>query len=489
MAEQGLKDKTVRGIGWSAIDNVSSHIVSFVVSIVLARLLSPDDYGLLGLIGIFTAISATITTAGFGNALIRKKSPTEDDYNTVFIFNLVVSMVLYGILFLCAPSISRFFDREELVALTRVSSVSIIIGAMALTQRVKLTKRIDFKTQTQITLIAAVSSGIIGIIMAILGFGVWALVAQHLSSSLIGMICLWLFNHWIPQFYFSKTSFKELFGYSWKILLSRLLDTVWKELYQVVVGKFYSPANLGQYTRAKSFSVLLSSNLTEVVQRVTFPVLSEIQDDRARMIAAYRKMIKVTMFITSICMFFLGAVAQPLLYCLIGEKWHEASTYLPLICVSMSLYPLNAINLNMLQVQGRSDVFLILEIVKKVIGIAPLMVCVFVGIREMLIVSVFTGIIGFFLNSYYTGKSLGYTSWMQLKDVAPSYEIALVTALSVYFFKYLPLSHFIVLPIQLIVGAVVVLLICKMTHFQEYEEVKGMMMSYLSKLNRRMDCF
>lgn len=484
MAEQGLKDKTIKGVGWSAVDNVASYFVSFLVSIVLARLLSPDDYGLLGLIGIFTAISATITVSGFGNALIRKKGATEDDYNTVFIFNLVVSIVLYGVLFLCAPAIARFFDRDELVALTRVSSVSVVIGAFSLTQRVQLTKRIDFKTQTKITLIAAISSGIIGIVMAICGFGVWSLVAQHLSKSLIDMVCLWMFNRWIPRCYFSKASFKELFGYSWKILLSNLLNTIWRELYQVIVGKFYSPATLGQYTRAKGFAQLFSHNLTEVVQRVTFPVLSEIQDDKTRMIAAYRKMIKTTMFVTAICMFSVGAVAQPLIYCLIGSKWHEASIYLPFICVSMSLYPLHAINLNMLQVQGRSDIFLMLEIIKKVVGLAPLAVCIFLGIRWMLVVNIVTGIINFFLNSYFTGKSLGYTSWMQLKDVAPSYGIAMVTALSVYFFKYLPLTHFIILPIQIIVGIAVVLLFCKATHLEEYAIVKEMAATYYFKLKR-----
>lgn len=484
MAEQGLKDKTVKGVGWSAADNIISYAVSFVVSIVLARLLSPDDYGLIGLIGIFTAISATITTAGFGNALIRKKSPTEEDYNTVFIFNLVMSIVLYLTLFFCAPAISRFFGREELIALTRVSSLSIIIGALALTQRVQLTKRIDFKTQMKITLMASISSGVIGIVMAALGFGVWALVGQHLSSSLIGMVGLWVFNKWIPKLSFSKKSFKELFGYSWKILLSRLLDTTWKELYQVVVGKFYSPATLGQYTRAKGFALLFSQNLTEVVQRVTFPVLSEIQDDKDRMIAAYRRMIKVTMFVTAISMFAVGAVAEPLIYCLIGAKWHEAATYLPFICVSMSLYPLHAINLNMLQVQGRSDIFLILEIIKKIIGIAPLAVCVFVGIRWMLIVNIFTGIICFFLNSYYTGKSLGYTSWMQLKDIAPSYGIALLMAVSVYFIKYLPISNFIILPVQVLVGVGVVWVLCQKTQLDEFKEVKSIASSYLKKIKK-----
>lgn len=481
----GLKEKTVSGVGWSAADNLISYAVSFIVSIILARLLTPDDYGLLGLIGIVTAISTTITTAGFNNALIRKKSPTNDDYNTVFIFNLLTSIVLYVVLYFLSPAIARFFGRSELVALTRVSSISIIIGSLALTQRVQLTKRIDFKTQMKITLVASVISGIVGIILAILGFGVWALVAQHLSSSLIGTALLWAFNKWTPDFRFSKASFRELFGYSWKILLSRLIDTIWKELYQVVVGKFYSPATLGQYTRAKHFASFFSLNLTSVVQRVTFPVLSEVQDEKCRMLSAYRRMIKVTMFVTSISMFFLGAVSEPFIYCLIGPKWHEAATYLPYICISMSLYPLQAINLNMLQVQGRSDIFLILEIIKKVIGIAPLAVCVFVGIKWMLIVNIFTSIIAFFLNSYYTGKNLGYTSLMQLKDIAPSYGIAFLIAFLVFFLKYLPISYYLVFPIQLLMGFLVAWFLLEKSNLAEYREIKEIVHSYLIKIKAK----
>lgn len=348
MAEQGLKDKTVKGVGWSAIDNVAQYAVTFIVGIVLARLLSSDDYGLIGIITIFTAICTALINGGFSSALIRKKDITDDDYNTAFIVNLGMSLLLYAIIFFSAPFIARFFDRTELVSLTRVSSLGMIIGALALVQQTRLTKRIDFKTQTKITLIASISSGVIGIVMAATGFGVWALVAQSLSSQLLRTILLWFFNKWVPQLHFSGRSFKELFGFGWKMMVSGVLETVWKELYQVVVGKFYSPATLGQYTRAKQFSSLFSSNLTTVVQRVTYPVLSDIQDDKTRMISAYRRIIKTTMFITAICMFFLGAISEPLLYCLIGPKWHEASTYLPLICISASLYPLHAINLNML---------------------------------------------------------------------------------------------------------------------------------------------
>ena len=283
-----LKDKTVKGVAWSGLDNVVQMGVTFVVSIMLARLLSPDDYGLLGLIAVFTAICQALINGGFTTALIRKKDATDDDYNTSFIVNLGLSLLLYTIIFLCSPLIANFFERHELVALTRVSSISMVIGALALVQQTRLTKRIDFKTQTKVTLIASVCSGIIGIAMAFIGFGVWSLVTQQIASQSLRTVLLWFFNKWVPKLRFSSTSFHELFGFGWKMMLSGLLDTIWKELYQVVVGKFYSPATLGQYTRSKQFSQLLSSNLTRVIQRVTYPVLSNIQDDKERMVSAYR---------------------------------------------------------------------------------------------------------------------------------------------------------------------------------------------------------
>ena len=457
MADQSLKDKTIKGVAWSGIDNVAQFGVTFIVSIVLARLLSPDDYGLIGIITIFTAVCTALINGGFTTALIRKKNASDDDYNTTFIVNLCISLLLYVVIYISSPFIAAFFHREELIALTQVSSLGMIIGALGLVQQTRLTKCIDFKTQTKITIVASVGSGIVGIVMALMGFGVWSLVIQSLASQGLRTILLWMADKWVPQLRFSLVSFHELFGFGWKMMLSSLIDTVWKELYQVVVGKFYSPATLGQYTRAKQFSTLFSSNLTTVIQRVTYPVLSNIQDDKDRMISAYRRIIKITMFVTVISMFFLGAISEPVLYCLIGSKWHEAATYLPLICITGSFYPLHAINLNMLQVQGRGDLFLGLEIIKKIIGIIPLSVCFLYGIMPMLYVSVMTSIICYFLNSYFPGKLLGYSSWMQIRDIAPSYGLAILVALIVFILKYLPISYWIILPLQIILGCVILL--------------------------------
>ena len=292
MQQESLKNKAIKGTVWSAVDNIVQYGVSFVVSIVLARLLTPDDYGLIGIILIFTAICNAIINSGFSTALIRKKNITENDYNTAFIVNIVLSFILYVVLCLGAPLIADFFCREELTLLTRVSSFSMIIGGLAIVQQTRLTKRIDFKTQTKISLISSVISGLIGIVMAYLGYGVWALVVQGLSSQTLRTAMLWFYNKWMPTLTFSRNSFRELFGFGWKMMVSSVLDSFWTQLYQVVVGKFYSPATLGQYTRAKQFSQMFSSNLTTVIQRVTYPVLSDIQDEKERLIIAYRKIIK-----------------------------------------------------------------------------------------------------------------------------------------------------------------------------------------------------
>ena len=485
MVKQSLKDKTVKGIGWSAADAFLGRGMTFIVGLVLARLLSPEEYGLIGIVTIFTTIMQGFVDSGFSNALIRKHEVSDEDYCTLFYFNLFVSQIMFALLFVGAPSIALFFDRPQLVSLTRVMGLLLIFQALALVHYTILSRKIDFKTKTKASVISAISSGIIGIGMAIAGFGVWSIVAQLLSRQMVYSLCLWIFNKWWPKFKLSTKSFKYMWTFGWKLMLSGFLDRLWSQFYQAVVGKYYTPATLGQYTRAKEYANLFSSNFTSIVQRVSYPVLSQVQDNKERMVGAYRRVIKTTMLVTAIIMFSMGAVSEPLIYCLIGPQWHEAAVYLPLIWISMSLYPLHAINLNMLQVQGRTDILLYIEIVKKIIAVLPLCLGIFVSIYWMLIGTIITGIISFFLNSFYTGKSLGYTSWHQLKDVAPSYGIALLVALSVYFLKYLPISNWIIFPIQIIIGVLVGIIVCEMTQLKEYLEVKGILWQYISKFYKR----
>lgn len=478
---ESLKDKTVKGVAWSAVDSFLGHGVTFLVGIVLARLLSPAEYGLIGICLIFTTVLLGIVDSGFSNALIRKKEVSNDDYNTMFITNMVMSLALFALLFFCAPYISAFFERPELTSLVRVMGLILFFQALSLVQYTRLSKRIDFKTKTKASFISAVVSGAIGISMAYTGFGVWALVGQILSERLLYTICLWIFNKWWPSLLFNANSFHYMWGYGWKLMLSGLLDSIWKQLYQVVVGKFYSPTTLGQYSRARDYAHIFSQSVTSIVQRVTFPALAEVQGDATRLVSAYRRIIKTTMFVSSVCMLSIGAVAEPLIYTLIGPKWHDAATYLPIICLSMSLYPLHSINLNMLQVHGRSDIFLYLEIIKKVISIGPLCIGIFIDIYWMLIGSFLAGIITFFLNTGYTGKKLKYTSFMQLKDIAPSYVIALIVAAAVFFLKYLPLPCYVVFILQVFVGLMVFFTICELTKPEEYLELKRIVKPFTGK--------
>lgn len=484
MAEQGLKDKTIKGVGWSAIDSFLGHGITFIVGLVLARLLSPSEYGLIGIVTIFITVFNAIIDSGFSQAVIRKKDADNDDYNTMFITNLVLSVIMFLVLFFCAPAIAFFFKRPELVVLTRVMGIVMVINALSITQNTILTKRIDFKTKTKASLISAVLSGVVGIAMAFMGYGVWALVGQQITKQLINSVCLWAFNKWWPNFKFSRQSFSYMWGFGWKLLASSLIDTIWNQLYQVVVGKCYSPATLGQYSRSKEYASIFSTNINSIVGRVSFPVLAEIQDDKQRLLGAYRRIIKTTMFVTAICMISIGAIAEPMIYCLIGPQWHQAATFLPLICLSMSLYPLHAINLNMLKVQGRSDLFLSLEIIKKIIAMGPICLGIFVDIYWMLVGSVVAGIIAFFLNSYYSGRMIGYSSWMQLKDIAPSYGLAFFIALLVFFLKYLPYSYWIILPLQLVIGIAVFFMVCNISKMGEYEEVKAMVIHMLKKFKK-----
>lgn len=479
---ENIKNKTIRGVGWSFADNIFNQGITFLVGLVLARLLTPEEYGLIGIITIFIAVFNSIVDSGFSNALIRKNNVEAVDYNTVFITNMVLSIVLFFTMFYCSSFIAKFFNQPTLEPLTKVMASIVIINAIAIIPRTILVKRVDFKTQTKISLIASLMSGVLGIVLALNGFGVWSLVTQQISRQFLNTIFLWIWSRWYPKLQFSIRSFKELFGFGWKLLVSGLIDTIWKEIYQVVIGKCYSAETLGQYTRAQQFGSIFSSNLTSVVQRVSYPVLSEIQDDKMRLKYAYKKIIKVTMLVTFCTMLGLAAVAKPLILVLIGEQWLPSVPLLQIICLNMMLYPLHAINLNMLQVQGRSDLFLKLEIIKKTIAVIPLLLGIFVGIYWMLWSSVITGFISYYLNAYYSGKFLDYSIWEQVKDIFPSFVVASLMALIVLCLTYINLPSIALLMMQLIVGSILVIVLCEISRLDSYIEVKDIALTYINKL-------
>lgn len=476
-----IKGKAIKGVSWSFIDNIANSGITFLVGIILARILTPAEFGIIGMITIFIAVSNSIVDSGFSSALIRKVNAKNIDYNTVFYFNLCLGIVLYFILFLSAPAISRFFKEPVLISITRVMGIILIINAFGLVQRTLLVKEVDFKTQTKISLIASILSGFIGIGMALKGFGVWSLVGQQISRQLLNSIFLWVFNTWRPALEFSKESFNELFGFGSKLLISGLIDTIYNNIYYLVIGKFYSAVQLGQYTRAEQFNSIFSTNLTNVVQRVSYPVLCSIQDDDARLKLTYQRVIKTTMLVTFACMLGLAAIAKPLILLLIGAKWMPAVIYLQIICFAGMLQPLHAINLNMLMVKGRSDLFLGLEIIKKSIAVIPICLGIFYGIEFMLWGSVFLSFVAYLLNSYYSARLINYSTWAQLKDIFPSFLVSIFVAATMWSLTLLNYSIWITLPLQFVLGFILIIVTYETIKSAEYLELKGILLSVIKR--------
>ena len=430
--KDSLKQKAAKGILWSTVERFSVQGVQFLIMIVMARLLTPHDYGLIGMLAIFIAVAQSLIDSGFSQALIRKQDRTEVDNNTVFYFNIVVSVLLYLILYVSAPLVADFYNTPQLCPVMRVICLGIIFNSLAVVQRALLTIRIDFKTQAKATLIAAVTSGIVGITMAYHGFSVWSLVTQQLLNLGLNTGLLWLLSKWRPQLVYSWQSFRELFAFGSKLLASGLLDTIYRNIYPIVIGKLFSASNLGHYTRAQHFSEFPSSNLTGIIQRVTYPVLCEIQDDDARLAGIYRKFLKLSAFIIFPLMIGLSSVAQPLVNLMLGPQWEFCGQLLQIICFSMMWFPIHAINLNLLQVKGRSDLFLRLEIIKKILITAPF------GLVVMCYGQIFNSLVALIINTYYTGKLIHVGFFRQMRDLLPTITLCLVL-----FALILTVNHFI----------------------------------------------
>lgn len=468
-----LKQKTVTGLIWSFVDNIASLGISFVIGVILARILSPTDFGLVGMLSIFIAISQSFIDSGFRQSLIRKQHCTAADYATVFYFSLIVGFLFYFLLFISANWIGRFFNEPMLKDLIRVLALGLIINALSTIQNVILTKKIDFKLQAKISVIAAISSGIISIYMAYSGFGVWSLVVLTLVKYGVNTFLLFVWCRWWPTVAFSLNSLKELFSFGSKLLISGLIDTLYRNIYYIVIGKYFTAKELGFYTRADQFQSLPSSNIQNIIGRVSFPVLLTIQNDIPRLREAYTKIIRSTMLITFVLMLGMVAVARPMIYTLIGAKWEPSVIYLQMLCMIGMFYPLHAINLNMLEVQGRSDLFLHLEIIKKMLAIPIVILGVFYGIKIMIIGMMVNTMIAYYLNSYWSGRFIGYPFYKQLRDILPSFLLATVMSIVVYTEgQLLPLPMLYILIIQLLTGALITIGLCEIFHFNDYLYIK-----------------
>lgn len=414
-----LKDKTVKGVIWSAVDRFSAQGIQFVFSILIARLLVPEDYGVIAMLNIFLAVSQTFIDSGFATALIRKIDRTDTDFSTVFYFNIAVAVFFYLGLFFAAPAIANFYNTPLLVPVTRVTAINLVIGSLSGIHNAKLSIEIDFKSRAKVSVVSAVLTGAVGLWMAYSGYGVWALVVQTVFAGIIRTIMLWIIVKWYPKLVFSWKSFKEMFSFGSKLLVSGLLDTIYNNIYPLVIGKVFSPTTLGVYSKANSLAQFPSSNITSVLHSVTFPVLSTIQNEEDRLAAAYKRFLRIAAFVVFPLMMGLSAVADPFIRLALTDKWEGAIYLLQIICFCMMWYPIHSINLNILQVKGRSDYFLKLEIIKKVQGVIVLCITVPIGIVAMCYGSLISSIICLIWNTYYTKKLLGYGFFAQMKDLFP----------------------------------------------------------------------
>ena len=411
-----LKDKAISGVKWNAIGRFSTQGVNFVIGLILARLLSPSDYGVVGMVGIFFAIAQTFIDSGFGSALIRKNDCTDEDYSTAFYFNIIVGLVCCVLLSVLSPFIANFFDTPILKDLIKVMSLNMLIGSFAIVHGTKLTHAVDFKSQSIVNLLTAILSGSMGIFMAYKGLGVWSLVFQQLIATILRVMFLYIATKWVPKREFSKDSFKYLFNFGSKILTASLLHTIYANMTTMIIGKFYSAKDLGYYSRGESLATYPSTNITGILQSVTYPVLSKIQGDDERLIQSYRKLISMTSMVIFFGMFLLAALAKPLIVIMLTDKWLDAVIYLQVFCFAYMFDHICALNLNVLYVKGYSNLVLKLEIIKKAISISMILAAVPFGVLAICIARALYAQIAVIINTYYTGKLFGLGYLKQFKD-------------------------------------------------------------------------
>ncbi len=478
----GLKNKTLRALFWGFLERFGQQSFQFVITIILARLLLPEEFGLIAMVRIFMAIATSFINSGFGQALIQKQNATHIDECSIFYFNILVGFLAAGLMCLAAPWIAVFFNQPLLVPLTCVLSLNLIINAFGIVQRTLLTKQIDFKAQFKVSVIATAISGIIGVTMAFNGFGVWSLAVQSLGSNLLRTILLWIFSTWRPSLIFSFTALRKMFAFGSRMLASGLLDTLFNNIYLIVIGKLFSPVCLGFYTRARGLQTLPVRNISTIIKRVTFPVFSLVQDDKLRLKHAVRKALTTLALINFPLMVGMAVVAKPLVLVLLTEKWLPCVPYLQLLCMVGILYPFNMINLNVLIAQGRSDLFLRLEILKKVLVVLAIVATCRWGIIAMIYGQIATSCLSYCLNSYYTGKMLDYPITDQIHDFIHSLLLACIMGSGIYVLNYTPINNqLVLLLVQIMTGVLIYTGLCYIFRISAFMEVVEMVKPKLSK--------
>ena len=443
-----LKSKTIKGIAWSAVERFSTQGASFLIQLLLARLLMPSDYGIIAMLAIFIQIAQVFIDSGFANALIKKQNCTEEDYSTVFHYNLAISITIYFLFFSFSPIVARFYGIPEIVNVMRFISLVVILNALCIVQRTILIKAIDFKSLSMASIGSVLLSGGLGIYMAYQGLGVWALCWQTISNAFFQNVFLFFIVKWFPSFTFSKNSFIEMFGFGSKILGASIISVIYSNLYTIVIGKMFQAVELGYYSRAEQLAKFPSSNIGNILARVMFPILSRIQDEDEKLCIAYRKIIRCSSFLIFPLMVGLAAIAAPFVTVILTEKWLGVVSLLQIVCLSYMWDHLSLLNLNILYVKGRSDLVFKLEILKKSIAVLIMVVTIPYGLVVMCWGLVAYSLVAFYLNAYYTKKLLSLSFFKQLEDITPYFIASLIMGGCVLLFLHIVDNVY----IQLIVG-------------------------------------
>lgn len=469
-----IRKKIFSGFIWRFMERIGAQGVGFVVSLFLARLLTPEDYGQVALVTVFITILNTFALSGIGTSLIQKKEPDELDYSTVFHFNIIFSTLIYGILFLCAPLIGKFYNDPTLVLLVRVLGISIIISGANNVQRSYVSKTMQFRRFFFSTIIGTLVSGVVGVAMAYKGMGTWAIVGQQLTNQIMDTVILWFTVGWRPKKLFSLSRLKVLYSFGWKLLVSSLIDTVYTNLYSLVIGKFYDANTLGLYNKGVQFPNLIVSNINGPIQSVLLPAMSYEQDNRKRVKEMTRRSIVTSSFLIFPMMIGMAAIAKPMIILLLTEKWVACVPFVQISCITLAFYPIHTANLQAINAMGRSDVFLRLEIIKKIIGLGLLIAAIPFGVYVMVWFKALSSLISTFINAYPNRKLLGYSYLEQIKDLSPSILSSSMMGILVWSVDLLNLNTLVTILLQIILGTAVYFGIAKVFKFECFEYLIGM---------------
>lgn len=479
------KNSTLKNFVWRFAERCGAQLVTFIVSIVLARILAPEDYGQIALITVFTTIMQVFVDSGLGTALIQKKDADDLDFSSVFYFNFVICLILYVVMFVTAPFIAGFYGNSSLTSIIRVISLTIVISGVKGIQQSYVSRNMMFKRFFYSTLGGTVFSAFFGIVLAYAGFGVWAIVAQQLSNTAIDTLILWLTVKWRPKRMFSWVRLKGLLSFGWKMLASSLLDTVYNNIRSLIIGKMYSSSDLAYYDQGKKFPNVIVTNINTSIDSVLLPTMASAQDHAGRVKSMTRRAIKTSTYIMAPLMMGLAFCAEPIVGLVLTDKWLPCVPFLRIFCVTYMFYPIHTANLNAIKAMGRSDLFLKLEIVKKVVGIALLLSTMWFGVMAMAYSLLISSILSQIINSWPNRKLLRYGYLEQLKDILPGIALAVLMGCCVNLVELFHLTNIVTLLIQIPLGALIYIIASALLHLESFEYMMDLIRPMIRKAIRR----